>query len=241
MTRKEAPSCPRPLSMAMHADPTIFQRTRTLYTHKDFDGVVSGATFLLQGTEPYSGAFKDADIFDAVLPDAPTPTGLIIQHALKGEYEPEKGEKIRYDIISWLVDGDVYAKRRVTGYAKRYIPVLHYTEKMAREADIIDGVAFVGILKKRVDQTKLSRLLQARGANHYILQFRSTYDGQVKTTVATSTDLDLLRVFNLPAGAPFRVTLGDDYALDAITTLLRGSLVEEEPLPLEPVTHEHVA
>lgn len=119
-------------------------------------------------------------------------------------------EKVQRAFISELATGT--ESEIVSEYGSRYEPIMIAT-KAASEAfaELLPGVGITTLGKAKVDKT----LLCTEGYKKYpvvAIQFSSVETGESVTMVATNRkDLNLVRVFGLPSGAPFRVNLLGDF------------------------------
>ncbi len=119
-------------------------------------------------------------------------------------------EKVQRAFISELVNG--VESELVSEYGNRYQPIMDAT-KAAAEAftELMPGVGITALGKTGVDKT----FLCTEGYKKYplvVIQFTSIETGEPVTMVATyRKDLNLVQIFDLASGAPFRVNLPGDF------------------------------
>lgn len=115
-------------------------------------------------------------------------------------------DQVQRAFLSELLDGE--KSELITEYGKRYQPILTATKKAAESfTELLPGVGLVLLGDEKVDKTAIC----TEGYKKYpivVVQFHSLENGEPVTMVATNNkEINLVSVFGLPSGPPFRVNL----------------------------------
>lgn len=146
-----------------------------------------------------------------------SPTGLLIEQAIKADMSDDG---VRRAAVDYLVTGNQEAKLKKA--AKKYAAIQTETERLFITNEVIDGVAIVDATTGRVDYNATELLIKlqdiatlgvaiVRGKNHRT--------GEIVFTIARSNskNYNLVNLFGLPSGAPFRVSIPEtDWSLEKI-------------------------
>ena len=119
-------------------------------------------------------------------------------------------ENVQRAFIEELASG--FDSEIITNYGSRYEPIMAATKAAATAlAELLPGVGITILGEAKVDKT----LLCTEGYKKHsvvVVQFSSFETGEPVTMIATNRkDLNLVQVFGLPSGAPFRVNLNGDF------------------------------
>lgn len=155
---------------------------------------------------------RTANACDRPTDFAPTELSKRYNKALKVSLiEAEEGNRIAIDQVQRaflfeLLDGEKW--QLITDYGKRYQAILTATKKAAESfTELLPGVGIVLLGDEKVDKT----VVCTEGYKKYpvvVIQFHSLKDGEPVTMVATNNkEVNLVNIFRLPSGPPFRVNL----------------------------------
>lgn len=117
-------------------------------------------------------------------------------------------EKVQRAFIDYLISG-IDPNGIIGEYARHYEPLLKRTEKAVKDlTELLPSVGYVK-LEDTVDKTALF----TKGYEKFpfvVIQFYSRETNEDITAVATNTKTNLVELFGLSGGAPFRVNLSTD-------------------------------
>jgi len=139
-----------------------------------------------------------------------SPKGQLIEEAVKSNL---KDDSIRLAAVWWLVDG---ALKEGPEYEKllkaqqRYRKIQEVTNRLINRYQIQEGIAVVDAreVAEDYDRTQLLIAGQKMAPTEISVVLGRNPEGEEIITVATSRkDLNLVNLFGLPSGAPFRVSL----------------------------------
>jgi len=123
-------------------------------------------------------------------------------------------EEIQQNFITELrLDSNGQCKSDIVSkYVEKYQEVKEATTMAADSIEeLIPGVGVITLGEKRVDKTGLC-LASYKKHPIVVIHFISPENGEMVTMVATNReDLNLVEVFGLPSGPPFRILLNGDF------------------------------
>ena len=158
-------------------------------------------------------------VFDAVAADTRegelSEVGQLIEKACKADL---RNDNVRVAAVKWLL-GDEQQKPLLEETAQKYAAIQEETEWLAT-AYVHDGNVAVVDVPKEYFRTygavapeghdfDLTQLLLAgqRLATFAVAKVIDSRSGEEMVTIATKSGVNLVELFELPSGAPFRVTL----------------------------------
>ncbi|HTM45819.1 MAG TPA: hypothetical protein VL137_12745 [Polyangiaceae bacterium] len=199
-TKAEHGACPEMIT------PELVARlgpAQTLVCHTDFDGLVSAAKWMRQGSEPYPGCDKDAYAIDTRM-GMPTATAQRIDRALRARPRDKGlfGMVVRH-LYEGLADASLWQPIDEAG--RELIPVEKETERAASAyLQMRPNVAIVDVSKDfaRVDKTLLLLKGQERAQVSVVVDSES-----VSVAAAFDSGLNFLSLFGLAGGMPTRVSV----------------------------------
>lgn len=172
----------------------------TVAMHLDFDGLYSGAKWVLGGVEPYEGADADARAIDTRR-GQPGPIGARVDRALRARF---RDETLKHRVIQFLL---AHGKspvlwQEIEDAAREIDPLLDESKRLADQFQIIDGVAYVEAAGRPYDKTELLLIGQERAPVAVVRD-----SGSVTVAADFESGLDFVKMFELGGGMPTRVTL----------------------------------
>lgn len=174
------------------------------------------------GGDPALAADADAaDTRKGTLSDR----GQLIESAMKADLA---NDAVREAAFRWLM-GDESARAALDGAARRYAAVVAETERLA-SGYRVDGSVAVVDARESNHNYDLTQLLLAgqKKARFAAALVRNPRDGGERVTIATQDkSVNLVSVFGLQSGAPFRVTLPAEQCGDALARLNALSEVDK--------------
>ncbi|MCK5026936.1 MAG: hypothetical protein KAS07_00805 [Candidatus Pacebacteria bacterium] len=129
----------------------------------------------------------------------------LIENACKASIQDDS---IRVAAVKWLLE-DENQKSLLETAAEKYAVIQKETKRLATTYEVDGNVAFVNTRKGSTKAFDLTQLL-LEGQKKAAFAVAVTVDPRTSEkiiTVATQSDKNLVDLFGLPSGAPFRVTL----------------------------------
>lgn len=135
--------------------------------------------------------------------------GRFIEEATKADLSDDS---IRESAVRWIMNGgrDDSDYRRLHEAQTKYQRVQEATEKLVKQFEIRDGVAIVDVRDALGDYDRTQLLVKGEqmASTKTALVLGKSPEGQEVITVATmNQQRNLVTLFGLPSGAPFRVSL----------------------------------
>lgn len=152
-------------------------------------------------------AVKDAIVADAVAADTRTgtlsPRSQLIEQACKANMSDDS---IRVAAVKWLL-GDESQKVTLEAAAAKYAAIQKETQRLAATYTVDGKVATVDARSSH--EHDLTQLLLAgqKLAEFAIAKVTDPRSKEERITIATQSKVDLVKLFGLPSGAPFRISL----------------------------------
>ncbi len=184
----------------------------TVAMHLDFDGLYSGAKWVLGGIEPYPGSDDDARAVDTRR-GAPGPIGQRIDRALRARF---RDETLKHRVIQYLVARTKAPVlwSEIEEAARAIDPLLDESRRLADRYELRDGVAYVEAGGKPYDKTELLLIGQERSPVAVVRD-----SGALTIAADFDSGLDFVKLFNLGGGMPTRVTVPDARYAEAMAKL----------------------
>lgn len=154
------------------------------------------------------GTTDDVFVSDAIAADTRkgemSPNGILIENAMKANMSDDS---IRISAVKWLL-GDDSQKPILEKSAEKYRDIEHETIHLANTY-VTNGNVVIADARNSNHQYDLTQLLLAgqKIAKFAVVKTISPSLKEERLTIATQSGVDLVKLFNLPSGAPFRVTL----------------------------------
>ena len=180
------------------------------------------------------GDENDVRVLDAVAADTRTgelsTTATLIDHAIKADMD---NDEVRLAAVRLLM-GDESKRPALEAAAKTYALVIKETEWLAGyyNVDVEKDVDFIDVTDTyyktygtdgSLHEYDLTKLLLA-GQEHAafaVVKTKNPKNGVEMVTIATKSGVNLVKLFGLPSGAPFRVSLPAD-RLEEVMEKLNG-------------------
>jgi hypothetical protein len=169
--------------------------------------------FLVGGSSSLVADANAADTRKGLLSDR----GILIENATKADLSDDR---TRDAAFRWLL-GDESARAVLEDAARRYAEVMAETERLA-SGYRVDGCVAVVDARESNHRYDLTQLLLAgqKKARFAVVLVKDPRDGSKRVTVATGDrSVNLVEVFGLPSGAPFRVNLPVERYEEAVARL----------------------
>lgn len=187
----------------------------TVLCHNDFDGLVSAAKWMRQGSEPYPGADDDARAIDTRI-GKPSPLGERIDRALRARY---RDEGLFGLVVRHLYEGvsDVGLWSIIDEAGAELVPIEKETRRVAQDFTRLDpGVVVVDIRHGvgRIDKTLLLLLGQERAPVSVVID-----QGSATVAAAFDSGYDFVKLLGLSGGMPTRVSISQKQLPTLLTAL----------------------
>jgi hypothetical protein len=189
----------------------------SIVAHFDLDGLYSAAKWILDGTEPYPGADRDARCVDTRIGE-PGPIARRIDRALRARF---RDQELKRAVVLWLAGGLKHSghDENIERAARAFKVRAKGTESLARAYIVRDNVAYVdtGACPPPYDKTDL--LLRGQALAEVAVVHDS---GMVTIAAGYNSGWDFVRLFGLDGGMPTRVTIPEARLPAALELLRRG-------------------
>jgi hypothetical protein len=129
--------------------------------------------------------------------------GQLLDQAMKVNLSDDAVRRVAFEYVLGLNDGEILQKKQ-----QEYQAIERKTEELVQSGEV-DGKVLVIDTRREVgfDRTQIFMKGYQRAPFVVVL---GEFEGKVTTTVATNTKTNLVEVFELKSGAPFRITLEGD-------------------------------
>lgn len=140
----------------------------------------------------------------------------LVERAMKANMSDDD---IRWLAVRWLL-GDESARDGLEEVAKKYARIQAETERLAATYQVIGGVALVDARESN-HQYDLTQLLLAgqEQASFAVVQTVHPRHGEGLTIATSRKDVNLVELFGLASGAPFRVSVQADRMEEVLAKL----------------------
>lgn len=133
-----------------------------------------------------------------------SPRGQLIEQAIKANMADDN---IRLLAVKWLL-GDEQARKGLETAAKKYAEIQAKTKRLAATYQVIDNVALVDARQSNHQYDLTQLLLAGQKLAQFALALTVHPQQGEGLTIATSRkDVNLVEIFGLGSGSPFRVSL----------------------------------
>ena len=211
-TKAEHGACPEMVT------PEVVERAGrvdTIVCHVDFDGLASGAKWMLGGVEPYPGCAADARAIDTRI-GTPSPIAYRIDRALRAKPRDSAlfGIIVRH-LATGLADASLWGPIDAAG--AELAPLEAEARRLALRFERIEpGLVFVDATQRNgpYDKTLLLLIGQERAA------ISAVADGDSVTFAASFTSgVNFLEAFGISGGMPTRVSIQRTKLEEALRSL----------------------
>ncbi len=165
------------------------------------------------------GFVNDILVPDAIVADTRkgemSSDGILIENAMKANMSDDS---IRMSAVKWLL-GDESQKSILEKSAEKYENIQKETDRLAKLYEVNGNVAIVDARNNH--QYDLTQLLLAgqKISQFAIVKTINPSSKKEMITIATQSGKDLVKLFSLPSGSSFRVTLDMNKFTEALTKL----------------------
>ena len=211
-TKAQHGACPEMIT------PEIVERAGpidTIVCHVDFDGLASGAKWMLGGVEPYPGCDADARAIDTRI-GTPSPVAQRIDRAVRARPRDNAlfGIIVRH-LASGLRDPSLWTS--IDAAAAEFAAMEAETRKLALRYQLIEPGVLIADCSKRggpFDKTLLLMIGQERAPVSAVI------DGESVTFAARfDSGINFLELFQISGGMPTRVSIQRSKLEGALTAL----------------------
>jgi hypothetical protein len=211
-TKAEHGACPEMVT------PDVVRRigeVDTIVCHTDFDGIASGAKWMLGGQEPYPGCDADARAIDTRI-GVPSAVAERIDRALRARPRDIGlfGVIVRH-LYSHLADESLWTV--IDAAAAELVPIERETRRAAAYYGRLEpGVAVINVEEgfRKIDKTLLLLLGQEQERVAVVID-----RDNVSVAAAYDSGLNFIELLGLSGGMPTRVSVPRQRAVDVLVAL----------------------
>ncbi len=165
------------------------------------------------------GTINDVLVSDAIVADTRkgemSSDGILVENAMKANMSDDS---IRLSAVKWLL-GDESQKLILEKAAEKYVEIQKETDILTKLYEVNGNIAIVDA--RNSHQYDLTQLLLSgqKIARFAIVKTINPSSKKEMITIATQSGRDLVKTFNLPSGAPFRITIDMNKFTEALEIL----------------------
>jgi hypothetical protein len=191
----------------------------TIATHVDLDGLYSGATWVLGGSEPDPGADEDARKIDTRR-GKPGPIAERIDRALRARF---RDESLKHRVLQYLIAGThaPHHFEEIDAAARLVDPLLEQAQRLSEQYRVDRNVAYLEVRSNvPYDKTELLLLGQQRAPVAVVQDA-----GSISIAADFDSGFDFVKMFNLGGGMPTRVSIPEARRDEVLTKLALDATV----------------